>query len=313
MDPRKDYYKILGVSSKASQDEIKRAYRKLAKEFHPDTHGGDKKAEERFKEISEANSVLGDPKKRREYDLMRQNPFASGEGNFGQGGYGGSGNYRVNFGESGGNFGGFDDLLSNLFGFGNRRSGFSGAGSEDIFSRTRARRPQKGQDVQSEITIPFELAAMGGETMVKTLTGKNVRLRVPAGIEDGKKMKITGQGYPAPPGGTPGDYYVIIRVAAHPRLERKGNDLYASENINFAQALFGSEIEVTTLDHKKVKIKIPAGTDSGKLFRLKGLGIQNAKGRGDFYVRIEIETPKNLSRGTKKEFEEWAKKSGLLK
>ena len=151
----------------------------------------------------------------------------------------------------------------------------------------------------------------GGETAVQTPTGKKIKLKIQAGIEDGKKVKMTGQGSPSPAGGEPGDLYITIQIAKHPKFERKGNDLYSSETINFAQAIFGSEIEVATIDNKKVKLKIPAGTDSGKVFRLKKLGIQSTKVTGDLYVTVLIQSPKNLNGRNKKIFEGWAKSVGL--
>ena len=312
MDPRKDYYKILGVSESASAAEIKKAYRELAKKYHPDKHAGDKQAENRFKDISEAYSILGDSKKRQEYDMMRRNPFASGQA----GGFGdfSNGGFRVNFGGSNVSGSMFDDLLGNLFGFGGRRSASASPFGEDVFGGSRRRASQRGADVQTKITIPFEMAARGGETIVKTPSGKKVKLKIPAGTEDGKKIKMSGQGWPSPQaGGVPGDLYITIQVAPHPRFERKGNDIYTTEYINFAQALFGTEIQVTTIDGKKVKLKIPAGTDGGKLFRLKGLGIHSANGQGDHYARIEINTPKKLSGSLKRSFREWAQNAGLLR
>ncbi len=317
MDPKKNYYNILGVNETASQEEIKKAYRKLAKKYHPDRRGGDKNAEEKFKEISEAYSILSDPEKRKQYDMMRKNPFATGEGmggfDFGDFAGTGPGGFRVHFGGSGSSgFGGFEDILGDLFGFGRRGSRGGFGMEEDVFRRARAQQTQRGADVQAEITIPFELAALGGETTVVTPTGKKIKIKIPPGTEDGKKMKISGQGSPAPGGGTPGDLYIVIHVAPHPRFERKGNDIYSTEQINIAQAVLGTQIAVKTIDNKTVKLKIPPGTDSGKLFRLKGLGIQNSHGRGDHYVKIEIVTPKHLGPKEKKEFEEWARKLGLL-
>ncbi|MBN2366768.1 MAG: DnaJ domain-containing protein [Calditrichaeota bacterium] len=313
MDPKKDYYKILGLNENAGTEDIKKAYRRLAKEYHPDRRGGDKNAENRFKEISEAYAVLKDPKKRQEYDLMRKNPFASGYGQPGGSGFHdftnqGSG-FRANFGASGsgGQFG-FDDLLGDFFGFGRKRSSGSGFREDGFSSRQR----RKGEDYHAEITIPFEQAALGGETFVQTPFGKKVKLRIPAGTENGKKVKMTGQGAAAPPGGVPGDLYITIHVAPHPKFERRGKDIYSTEEINFAQAFLGTEIEVTTIYGKKVKLKIPAGTNSGKTFRLKRLGIESPAGAGDHYVRIMITTPQNLNSRYKKSFEEWARSAGLI-
>ncbi|GAB4377912.1 MAG: J domain-containing protein [Calditrichia bacterium] len=312
MDARKDYYKILGVSENASQDEIKKAYRKLAKEYHPDKRAGDKAAEARFKEISEAYSVLNNPQKRQQYDALRRNPFAgSGQGGFNYEDFA-PGGFRVHFGNADGMGGGFEDLIGNLFGFGRKRSSGSSFFDEDIFTRTRQSSPRRGVDIETEITIPFELAARGGETVVTTPLGKKVKLKIQPGIEDGKRMKISGQGSPAPAGGVPGDLYITVHVAPHPKFEKKGNDIYSTEEINLAQAVLGTEIQVETINGKKVKLKIPPESDGGTLFRLKGMGIQTPNGKGDHYVRLKITTPKNLNSQLKKSFKEWAEKAGLL-
>lgn len=308
MEQVKNYYKILGVSETASQEEIKKAYRKLAKKFHPDKHRGDKNAESKFKEISEAYAVLGDDKKRKEYDLLRKNPFG---GNFNPQDFQSPGGFRVKYGNKDGGFGGLEDLLGSLFNFGGGRQGTHRNQGEDIFGHNRPKPPPKGSDVSTRLTIDFELAARGGETVVQTIDRKKVKLKIPPGTEDGKVMKLSGLGSPAPRGGKAGDLLVEIRVAPHPNLERKGNDIYSNRKINLTQAVLGTEIEVQTINHQKVKLKIPAGTDSGKLFRLKGLGIKTAHAKGDHYVRIEIETPKHLNSRLKKEFKEWAKKAGI--
>ena len=312
MDIKKDYYKILGISENANQDEIKKAYRKLAKEYHPDTKGGDKAAENRFKDISEAYAILKDPKKRKEYDLLRQNPFGGGQpGGFNYQDFGGQGGgFRVNFGDASNDLG-LDDILGNFFGFGKKRGGARHDFDGDPFRQSRRRPPQKGADFQADITIPFELAVNGGETTVQTPTGKRIKLKIHPGMEDGKKVKMTGQGSPGQNGSTSGDLYIIIHVAKHPDFERDGIDLYTNAEINYAQALLGSEIEITTINHKKVKLKIPAGTDSGKTLRLKKLGIQSPQGTGDLYVRVLITSPKNLNNRSKKLFQEWAKSAGL--
>lgn len=305
MDPRKDYYKVLGVSENASQDEIKKAYRKLAKEYHPDKHAGDKNAEERFKDISDAYSILGNAEKRKKYDMFRKNPWAS------QGGHGfqgaGPGGFHFEFGGSN-----LDDIFNNLFGGGGqKRSGFSGS-FEDLFGGGRNSRSYKGRDVEAKITIGFDLAATGGETVIQTTNGKKVKIKIPAGIENGKKIRIYGQGESTPAGGESGDLYVQINIAPHPEFERKGNNIYKNMRINIAEALLGKEIFVTNIHGKRVKIKIPSGTSSGKIFKLKGMGIQSKSGNGDFLVKIEIEVPDNLNQKQLNEFKEWAHKSGLV-
>ena len=305
MDPRKDYYKVLGVSENASQDEIKKAYRKLAKEYHPDKHAGDKKAEERFKDISDAYSILGNAEKRKKYDMFRKNPWA------GQGGYNfqdaGPGGSHFEFG--GGGFDNFSDIFSNLFGGGNRKR--SGPTSfEDLFGGTQTR-TLKGRDVEAKLTVGFDLAATGGETVIQTSNGKKVKIKIPAGIENGKKIRIRGHGE-SPPNGEAGDLYVQINIAPHPQFERKGNDIYRTIEINMAEALLGKEIMVRTIHGKQVKLKIPAGTSSGKIFRLPGLGIHSKAGKGNFFVKIAITVPNNLNQKQLKEFREWAYKSGLV-
>lgn len=315
MDPKKDYYKILGVAENATADEIKRAYRKLAKEYHPDRRGGDKQAEERFKEISEAYQVLGDEKKRKEYDMLRKNPFAGREG-FNYEGTG-PGGFRVHFGEGG--FGNLGDVFGDLFGFGRggrnhrRREEFGDfMDIEDLFSRRTETQVRRGADVEARVTVPFELAANGGETIISTGSGKRIKLKIPPGIEEGKKIRVPGQGAPGPAGGEPGDLYVTINIAPHPEFERKGNDIYSTANINVAQAILGTEIQVRTVGNKKVKLKIPPLTSSGKVFRLPGMGIQSKSGRGDHYVKVNIVVPKDLTPAQIKEFKEWARKAGLL-
>jgi DnaJ-class molecular chaperone len=307
VDPRKDYYKVLGVSENATQDEIKKAYRKLAKEFHPDKHAGDKNAEDRFKDISDAYSILGNAEKRKKYDMFRKNPWAGqGRGqNFQEGGPGG---FQFEFGGSG--FDNFSDIFGNLFGGGNRRRGGS-TGFEDLFGGARTR-TYKGRDLESRLTIGFDLAATGGETVIQTTSGKKVKIKIPAGIENGKKIRLKGHGEPAPAGGEAGDLYVIINVAPHPNFERKRNDIYSTIKINMAEALLGTEIFVTNIHGKQVKLRIPPGTSGGKTFKLKGMGIDSKSGKGDFLVKIEIEVPDNLSQKQLKEFKEWAQKSGLV-
>ncbi len=299
-----DYYKILGVGENATQDEIKKAYRKLAKQHHPDSQGGNKTAEEKFKSISEAYSVLSDKKKRQQYDMMRKAGFPGGGYDFTNGG-----------GQSPfGNADNLQDLFSNLFG-----GGFSGgrgqrdqhSGFEDVF--TRRRPPRRGPDMESVITIPFELAVNGGETVVRTGSDKRIKVKIPAGVEDGKKIRLRGQGGMAQGGGEAGDLYLIIKVAPHADFERRGNDIYSNVFINIGEAVLGTEVHVNTVSGKKVKLKIPAGTSSGKVFRLPKMGVKSATGQGDHYVRVEIDVPASLSITQKRDFKNWARKVGLIK
>jgi DnaJ-class molecular chaperone len=309
VDARKDYYKILGVNESASQAEIKSAYRKLAKEYHPDKHKGDKNAEERFKEISDAYSVLRDEKSRKEYDAVRNSPFA-GQGGFNfQGGQPGGFHFESS--------GGFEDI-SNIFGnlFGGTRRGRSFFDSQTNFDdftyNNRGHAPTQGRDIEAEITVGFEIAANGGETILSTGKGKKVKIKIPPGIENGKRIKIKGQG--ENPGGDilPGDLYVKVNVASHPEFERKGNDIYSTTKINVAEALLGTEIYVKTIKGKKAKLKIPPGTNSGRTFRLSGMGITSKSGKGDHNVRIMIVVPEKLSAGQMKKFKEWATDVGLV-
>ncbi len=314
MDFRKDYYKILGVSETASQEEIKRAYRELAKKYHPDAVGGDKSKEERFKEISEAYAVLSDPTKRKEYDALRSNPFAGQQGGWDF--QGAPGGFRVHY--EGADLGDLGDLFGDFLGR-RRRGGETFSSFFDLNNlfghvgqKTRSRRATTGTDVEAQITIPFELAVNGGETVISTGTGKRIKLKIPPGTEDGKRIRIRGQGQPSPNGGPAGDLFVVIHVAPHPDFERKGQDIYSSLHINMAEAVLGTEKMVQTVSGKRVKLKIPPGTSSGKLFRLSGLGVPGEAGRGDHYVRVLVDVPEHLTPSQRKEFKEWAKKVGLI-
>lgn len=316
MGPQPDYYGVLGVAESATQDEIKKVYRQLAKKYHPDSRGGDKAAEERFKQISEAYSVLSDPQKRREYDLSRRGGFMGG-GNSGFGG--GPGSYQVHFGDD--SFENIQDVFSNLFGGFNgrgRQAPFNqgaGGGFNDLFNQGQTPPPgqsSRGADMESVITIPFELGVNGGETIVKTGSGKKVKIKIPPGTETGKKIRIRGQGAPGANRTAPGDLYITIRVSNHMEFERRGQDIHSNVYINVAEAILGAEIQVKTISGKMVKLKIPAGTSSAKFFRLPGMGVQLDGKKGDHYVRVEIDVPQNLTMNQKREFRNWARKLGLI-
>lgn len=313
MNPQIDYYEILGVREDASQEDIKKAYRRLAKEHHPDSRGGDKASEEKFKKISSAYSVLSDKQKRHKYDVMRRSGFMGSDGFNFQGSNPGS--YRVQFGEGVGDIG---DIFSNLFG----GFGQGGAAGEGVFSgniniedmfRPGNSAPARGADMESTITIPFEMAINGGETIIKTGSGKRVKIKIPAATEDGKKIRLRGHGAPSQAKEDAGNLYLTIKVTGHPEFERRGEDIHSIIYINVAEAVLGTEVEVKTVSGKQAKLKIPAGTSSAKIFRLPGLGVKTPTGYGDQYVRIEIDVPSGISLSQKREFKAWARKMGLIK
>ena len=292
---KRDYYEVLGVSKDASDDEIKKAYRKLAIKYHPDKNPGDKEAEAKFKEVNEAHDVLSDKQKRARYDQFGHagvggasgNPFAGGNP-FGQGG-----NFNFNgqtFNFDFGGAGGFEDILGSLFGFGG------------------ARRPRRGADYQTSVTLTFEEAVFG-TTKEVSANGEDIKVKIPAGIDDGMSIRLRGKGGEAPEGGTEkGDLYVRIRVKPHKNLTREGAIILSEETISMVDAALGCEIEVETVDGP-IRMKVPAGTQSGTPFKLSGHGVPfRADGdRGPHIVTVIVETPKNLSRRQKELLEEFRK------
>ena len=295
MAGKRDYYEVLGVSKSASDDEIKKAYRKLAVKYHPDKNPGDKEAEAKFKEINEAHDVLSDKQKRARYDQFGHAGvggagFGGGaSGNpFGQGGAFNFNGQTFNFDFGGGSP--FDDILGSLFGFGG------------------SRRPRRGSDLQTTVTLTFEEAIFGTNKTVSTEKG-DLKIKIPAGIDDGMSIKLRGKGGPAPEGGTePGDLYVRIKVKPHKSLTREGAIILSEQKIDMVDAALGCEIEVLTVDGP-VTMKVPAGTQSGTPFKLSGHGVQfRADGdRGPHIVTVVVETPKNLSRKQKELLEEFKK------
>lgn len=265
----KDYYKLLGVSPQASDDEIKKAYRVLARRFHPDTNPGDAAAEARFKEATEAYEVLGDPPRRREYDMLRANPFAQARA-----GFGGQGPYGAGAGGFSGF--GFDDLLGTIF---------RGASQP---------RPQAGADVEVSAEIGLEDAAKGTELNLKVgpAEGKRLKVKVPPGVATGTKLTVKGEGQGGVAGGPAGDLFVRIVVRPHPRFTREGDDLCLDLPVSVFDAVLGGEVRVPTLEGE-VKLKVPAGTQSGQLFRLKGKGMPQLRGegRGALLAKVMIQVP----------------------
>jgi len=299
----RDYYDSLGVNKNAGDEEMKRAYRKLAMKYHPDRNPNKKEAEERFKEINEAYAVLSDKEKRKQYDTFGKEGF----------------HQRFTQEDIFRGFD-FDDILSGLFGGrGKRESRFGGRGGfdfGDIFAgqtghQTMGRMPQKGEDVLYELSISLEEAASGGEKRIayrKNGKVEEVSVKIPRGIASGKKLRLTGKGMQGKNGGPPGDLYLQISVGDHPIFIREGDDLTVEKEINFSEAVLGTTIEVPTLEGKK-SVKIPPGTQSHTKMRLKGLGLPRfqKEGKGDEYVKVIVKIPKKVTEKSKELIQELAK------
>jgi molecular chaperone DnaJ len=355
----KDYYQTLGVSEDASAAEIKKAYRKLAKQYHPDANRDDPTAAERFKEISEAYQVLSDPEKRKQYDQMRQ--YASFGGLGGEPGADRAGR-SFSFDDVG--FGGLGDLFSSIFDFGRGR---------------RRTRPERGRDVEFVVEVPFRTAARGGQMTVtvpvteecatcegtgarpgtqptqcpecggsgrtsarqggfaisrpcpacygrgeiatdpctscrgtgQVRSRRRVNLKVPAGVETGSRVRLTGLGERGPGGGAPGDIVVRFEIKPDRFFRRRGLDLYCTVPINVAQAMLGSKVRVRTVDGKRVMLRIPPGTQSGTKFRIPGMGIEKNGRRGDQYVEVTITVPEELDDRSRDQLRDLAEREGL--
>jgi molecular chaperone DnaJ len=380
MAQSKDFYKVLGVSSTASQDEIKKAYRKLAKKNHPDANASDAKAAERFKEISEANNVLSDPAKRKQYDEMRRYGAFDGASGFGggrsrAGGAGGFGGGRSRGGEQTINFQDFD--IGGLGGLGDLFSSMFGGGEAKEASRPRG--PERGDTVEASLDIPFRTAARGGKVPIElevreecptchgtgaapgaqlkicpecngrgvisfgqggfavnrtcpvclgkgqvpseacpTCHGtgevrvkRKVVINVPPGVDTGSKIRLKGQGGKGTANGPPGDLVITFNVQPDKFYSRDGLDVIAKVPLNIAQATLGTKISVKTLDGKKVAIKIPPGTPSGKRFRVRGQGIEKGDKKGDLIVEVSIAVPEKLSEEQERMMKDFADSGGM--
>ena len=347
----KDYYRVLGVSDTASQKDIRSAFRKLSRQYHPDANPDDNAAEERFKEVSAAYDVVGDAEKRKEYDEVRKlGPVGGTFGGQGAGGPGG-GSFRFE------DVGDLGDVLGGLFGRGRRRGSPTGAGG------VRGTGPHRGQDLESELHLAFEDAVHGLTTTVHLTseaacstchgtgarpgttprtcpvcegrgviddnqgffsfsspcpecagrgymidepcptcrgTGiehrpREVKVRIPAGVADGQRIRLRGRGGPGRNGGPAGDLYVTVRVKPHPLFGRRGNDLTVTVPITFPEAALGADVAVPTLDGGPVKVRIPGGTRSGRTFRVRGKGVAARRKTGDMLVTVEVAVPQKLS------------------
>ncbi|GAA4800812.1 DnaJ C-terminal domain-containing protein [Rothia endophytica] len=301
-----DFYKVLGVSETASDADIKKAYRKLARKYHPDQNPGDAAAEKKFKEISEANDVLSDKKQREEYDQVRKygaagfgGGFPGGAGGFPGGGFpGGAGNFSYSTG--GGSQGiNIEDLLGGMFGGGmggsSSRGGFSGGmgggfpGGSGAFQQSAP----KGEDATTSARISLKQAYEGAEVSVFRPGGSQTTARLPQGVKDGQKVRLRGKGH-AGPGGA-GDLLVTVRVDAHPIFEREGDNVLVHVPVTLEEAVNGTILEVPTLDGKSVRLRLPAGSPTGRKLRAKGRGFVTKKGTGDMLVIPEVQVPTDLT------------------
>jgi DnaJ-class molecular chaperone len=294
----RDLYEVLGVARNASEDDIKKAYRKLARQYHPDRNPGDKQAETRFKEVQAAYDILSDKTKREQYDRFGFAGPGPGPGGFG--GAGGPGGGRTFHWEGNVPFGGQGgiDLESILRQFGG--GGGMGPEVEEIFGsrpRGRTRRPRP-TETESEITIPFETAALGGSVSL-SIDGREVAVKIPVGVEDGKKLRLAGQ---APDGG---DLLVKLHIAPHPYFRREGSNLILDVPLTITEAALGTKVDVPTLNGTRLSVKVPPGTSSGARLRLRGKGIAG----GDQYIEIKVVAPTRIDERSRELLEEFASRN----
>ncbi|MCV2393018.1 DnaJ domain-containing protein [Actinotalea sp. M2MS4P-6] len=313
----KDFYAILGVPKNADAAAVKKAYRKLARTLHPDHNPGDAAAEAKFKDVGEAYAVLSDPEQRQQYDAVRamagggarfQAPGAGGAGaagfedlfgglfGAGAGGAGAPGGARVRYSTTGAEgAGGFEDILGGLFGGG-------GAGRQAGFGR----RPQRGVDLEATTTLPFRQAVQGS-TVTLTVDGRKVTARIPPGVRDGQKIRLRGKGRPGTDGGPAGDLAIKVSVEPHPVFSIDGRDLRVTLPVTFSEAALGAQVEVPTFEGGTVRVKVPAGTPSGRTLRVRGKGVPTPQGDGDLLVTVQVVVPQRLSDDAKAAVEAFAR------
>lgn len=303
----KDFYQILGLSNSASEDEIKKAYRRLAKTYHPDVNK-DKTAEDKFKEISEAYNVLSDTKKKKEYDRLQSSPFKNYAGGGQPGAGAGPGGFQWEFrqgapgeGVDPSEFGNLGNLFEELFQMGGMRQG-AGQGKR---SNRRSEQPMQGRDIATDLEIDFLEAIHGTSRKNKSIT-----VKIPPGVDNGSKVRVAGKGEPGRFGGGPGDLYLHIHVKPHPIFWREGSDIFCEVPITVYEALLGASIFVPTLEGTAT-MKIPKGTASGQKFRLKGKGaskLESKGNKGDQYVITQIVPPEKLDSETEEAIRRWSEK-----
>ncbi len=325
----KDYYQTLGVAKTANEKEIKQAFRKLARKFHPDVNPGDKTAEGKFKEINEAYEVLGDPDKRRKYDelganwRMYEQAAQQGQGfggspfGYGAGGPGADNTWTINMGGPGGyrtmtpeemqDLFGNEDPFSDFF-----RTFFGGAGPREGSGRARAGgrapRSQKGQDIEHGVELTLEEAYHGATRRISIKDGghaRSVDVRIPVGVKEGSRVRAAGEGAAGANGGSAGDLYLRVHLRPHPVFERNGNDLKTKVGVPVTTAVLGGEAQVPTVTGS-VRLKIPEGTQNGQVFRLKGHGMPQVgkpDDRGDLYASVEVQLPRALTKEQRQHYE----------
>ena len=284
----KDYYKILGVPKDADAATIKKAYRKLAKDLHPDANAGDKKIEEKFKAVSEAYDVVSDPTRRAEYDDAQR---------YGAGGP--MGGARRGPGSPGGFPGGRGQNVEDLFGGGDLSDIFGG-----LFGGGGRRGPRKGADLETSVTISFE-DSIHGVTMPLRLSTGNISARIPAGVKNDQRIRLKGKGQAGEQNAPAGDLFINVAVAPHPVFGRDGDNLTVTVPIRFDEAVNGADIKVPVLDGPAVTIRIPAGTKTGAKFRARGKGVVRPEKSGDLIVSVDIAVPKDLTPTAQKALDEF--------
>jgi curved DNA-binding protein len=305
----RDYYEVLGVARGASEEEIRRAYRKLARTYHPDVNK-DPGAEERFKEVSEAYEVLRDPEKRERYDRLGANwkagedvSGAEGFEGFRQGGFGsggGFGDVRVEFGEGAG----FSDFFESLFGARGARGGRARTAGFDGFSR-------RGADHEATLELSLEEAARGGRRKISLGDGRDYQVNIPPGVRDDQRIRLAGEGAQGAAGGPAGDLFLRVRVKPHPRFRVEGRDLHVDLPVAPWEAALGTSVEVPTLDGS-TKVKVPAGSSSGRKLRLRRLGMPGpGKARGDLFATVKIVVPKKPTKAERELYERLAEASSF--
>lgn len=315
----KDFYSVLGVSKDASPEDVKKAYRKLARTYHPDQNPGDAAAEKKFKDITEANSVLSDPEEREQYDAIRAMGsgarFTAGGPAGGTGGAGfedifgdlfnGGGGGRRRYTTSSG--GGFEDLFAQFGGAQGGDTRFStggGFGGQGGFGGYQAP-PTKGEDIHTTTTIPLRSAYHGTTVKLRRGNGQTTTVRVPKGVKDGQRLKIAGKGHTGPGGN--GDLFVTVKVKEHPFFTREGQDVHVTVPVTVSEAGLGATVQVPTLDEGHVNLKVPAGTSSGHRMRVKGKGFTSGSTTGNMIVTVQVQLPADLDDAAQEALREFAR------